>query len=60
MKTTTNKFKTGQKIQAIIVTEILNGIIIGIGLHKGRLVYDLDTGYGHGRFVYENQILGAY
>jgi len=54
--TTANKFKIGQKIQAIIIHEILDGVIMGIGEHKGRKVYDLDCN----RFVYENQIIGAY
>jgi hypothetical protein len=55
---TTPTYKIGQRIQVIISYsgEIFDGIIISIGEHKGRKVYDLDCN----RFVYESQILGAY
>lgn len=51
-------YKVGQRIQAIIVYsgEIIEGVIIGIGTHKGKRVYDLD----YNRFVYESQILGVF
>jgi hypothetical protein len=51
------KYRKGQRIEAIILQETITGIIDGIGTHKGRLVYDIDLGYGNSRFVYENQIL---
>jgi|GEM_PF-7057753 len=49
-------YKTGQRIQAIVFNEIIDGVITGEGYHKGRKVYDLDCE----RFVYEAQILGTY
>jgi hypothetical protein len=51
------KYRKGQKVEAMILQETITGIIDGIGTHKGRLVYDIDLGYGHSRFVYESQIL---
>lgn len=51
-----NTYKTGQRIQAIIIDQIISGRITGTGIHKGRKVYDLDCD----RFVYHNQILGAF
>ena len=55
MKTTV---KIGDKIQCYIdyANEIFDGVVIGIGTHKGRKIYDLDNS----RFVYESQILGIW
>ena len=55
---TASTYKIGQRIQVLISCsgEIFDGIIVNIGEHKGRKVYDLDNS----RFVYESQILGAY
>ena len=49
-------YRNGTKIQAIIIDTIIDGVIIGVGVHKGRIVYDLDNS----RFIYGSQIIGAY
>ena len=51
-------YKIGQKIQAYIdyANEIVEGTIIAISEHKGRLAYSLDN---H-RFVYHSQVWGSY
>ena len=51
-------YKIGQRIQAYINcnNEIIDGIIVSIGIHKGRTAYNLDNN----RFVYDSQIWGNY
>jgi hypothetical protein len=55
---TTQLYKAGQRIQAYIFcsNEILEGVIEHVGTHKGRVTYSI----GGNRFVYHNQVWGAF
>jgi hypothetical protein len=53
----TQDFKIGMRIQCMITYsgEIIEGVIIGFGYHKGNPVIDLDCN----RFVYLSQVIGV-
>ena len=47
------KKSIGQTIIALVANKTIEAKVIGIGYHKGRLVYDLDNQ----RFVYASQVI---